>query len=69
MSNYRTYFVSYAFYGDTAEGFGTATVTRAHPVIDRKDILSMEDAVRKQSPLLRDTQITVINWRRFENPE
>lgn len=69
MSVYRKYFVSYAFYMDTAEGFGTGSVTRSRPVVGHEDVLSMTEAIKKQSPQLVNAKITILNWRRFENEE
>lgn len=69
MADYAKYFVAYAFYmPDGQEGWGNATVNRALPVTEMKDVQSMTAAIQKQEPRLAGAQIQIINWRRFEKP-
>lgn len=65
---YRKYFVSYAYRWEDMDGFGVMALNRSRPVTGLDDIKALVEAAKKQ-PGLRDAEITILNWRRFENEE
>lgn len=64
----RNYFFSYNYTAKDSFGFGTAEVSLSGPVDDIQTIRNVEAFIKQDLKLPEDFTVTVLNWRRFEDP-
>jgi hypothetical protein len=67
--NQIEYFVSYFIRvnDDPGFGFGANVVTRSTPITSVEDVAEMAREIAERSK--QDIEVSIINWRRFEQPD
>jgi hypothetical protein len=61
------YFVSFMYWKKRKQGLGCGQICRNEPVVGWEDIQSLTSEIRRLD--LTYTDVTILNWRRFEDPE
>lgn len=65
MTEMHRYFISFAHGNGYSAGFGWTTVTMPAPIRSGDDIKGIAADIEARGA----RQVTILNWRRFEEPE
>jgi hypothetical protein len=63
----KAYFVSYMYWEGRTQGVGCRQLNIKNPVAGWDDIQAMASEIQRLNP--KYTEVIILNWRRFEDPE
>lgn len=66
MAKKYSYYVSFLCNNNAQFGYGSAEIRRDRPIASNEDIESIVELIGEDQSV---SDITIINWRRFELPE
>jgi hypothetical protein len=64
-----SYFVSYFYQSDDAEGFGNINIRSLNPLRSKEDVRLVSDYIRDNHIFGENKSVVILNWQRYDKEE